>query len=589
MTRFLHAAAAVILLVLSLPSAARGAEWTRVFSLRLDDVEALDARDGELAAFLGGIGVDAGSSPPVRSLVGPLLKNPYLTALAPDAWIEGALLVPDRPGRPAWVWIFPVDDQDDYRAVLERQGLVNLENMDDGLLLGESVRDGAVSYWHLEWFSGNIAAFGSDRDAVRAAREIHESAGEARGSLADRRDRTFSPDLSVRFSPRLLAAWQDREPGVYWWRTQVERLAGELVGFLAPAPSRAGLVRSLADDLAAAPLAWEGVELSLWLGRSAVEWRLDLFGGAGGQPAKSALSLSRRLPEGIAQGFAASLSRESMAELGDLAGRLVVGGAGGAVSTATREEARVLLALLTAAGPNQAAVGWDTVPARNPRLGSARVMAVEWDSSAPAVQAWRRFETETLANAAVRQTLGQLGWNVTVGAADPESGARSIRIDPAAGGSPYLNLLVAARAAADLTVFAWAENVDDPELRAERAARLSALVERMLLGDPEGQAGVREAFTLMGRDGADFLAVLYPVAFMKMALSENADWRRMAADGPEPESTRLAREMHEYVDAGPPWSAVGERIEGGWRVNGAVAWESLLAFAAALGLTDYLW
>ncbi|MDR1613495.1 MAG: hypothetical protein LBT97_12045 [Planctomycetota bacterium] len=562
-----------------------GDEWIGVLTVRFDNIEAIDARDGEVAKFLAGIGVDGAAQPPLRTLVGPLLRNPRLSGFSPDAWLEGMLLAPAKPGNPAWVWSFPAENRDEYRTALERQGLADLENMDETLALSEFDPAGNIRYWHLEWLPGNVAVFGANREAVRAARELYESPGAAGGWLAPRRSRALSPDVRIWFSPSRFAAWQDREPGVYWWRSQVRRLANELAGYWRPDVSRARLIDGLGEELAALPLAWRDMDASLWIGRDGFEWQLDMDGGDPAASAHSRLSAARRLPDRIVQGFAAAFSPRAIEERFAFAGRLLVEGAGGAVPVAARLEAGALLELLREAGIRQIAVGWLPSPAGAPALGSARIMVLECADALSADAAWRRFETTTLRDNAVGRTLAQLGWNVEtaeVGA------ARTIRILPAESGAPYLDLLAAAKAERNLVAAAWAENPADAALRRERAEHLAALVGEALSGDPPGTAGVREAFTLMGADGGDFLALFFPVGFAQLALSENADWRPLAPDEPEPESTRLAREMLEYRDAGPPWTAVGERTGRGWRINGRISWNSLLAFAAALGLTDYL-
>ena len=123
---------------------------------------------------------------------------------------------------------------------------------------------------------------------------------------------------------------------------------------------------------------------------------------------------------------------------------------------------------------------------------------------------------------------------------------------------------------------------------AERAAVLeyrAALAETAVLGNGPGSGPVRNAFTRMGTDGAAFIAMVDPVRFLQLSLIDAADWRQRSADQREVESTRLAREMLEFGSGGA-WSAVGEVVPGGLRVNGGMSWESLARLSAAIGITE---
>ena len=104
--------------------------------------------------------------------------------------------------------------------------------------------------------------------------------------------------------------------------------------------------------------------------------------------------------------------------------------------------------------------------------------------------------------------------------------------------------------------------------------------------DPLGSPGTRNAFTLMGARGASFMMTLSPVRFLQIMFAEAADWRVLAPDEAEPVSTRLAREMFEYRDAGSAWGLVGVKRDGGWDTNARMSWNSLHALAVALGITQ---
>ena len=589
--------AAIAWLVLAAAALARAGEgdaaaMQEILILRVDNIDAIDAVDSSLVVFLSSMKSDAAYIAPLRTLVGPQLRNPFLSGLVADAWLEGLLLAPVRPGPLEWVWIFPVENRDDYLADLERQGMSNAEGMDDVSVLTDTDGAGKVAVYYLEWLPGNIAIFGRDRSAVRAAWDIYETASAGHGLLAAARGRELSPDAMLRMTPFRFASWQDKDSGVYWWRTQVMRLASELVEFWGPEPARARLMTSLAEDLAALPSAWNGCELDLWFMEDAVEWRFLLVGASARPGPLSQLSAMRRLPAGAAQAYALAIDGNTFADLEGFVGRLLLGAAGGVTPPAARDVASSFSRMLSQAGAMQAAVAWLPAPFDSPTFGSTRLMLVEWARPELLDAAWLVFEAGIASEGPVAAFFAQLGWHAVLELPEAAPGSGRLVIRPVGRGAgnrepPYYDAGFAIRRLGKWLALAWgACGAAGQDLDATLRYRAAMAEAALMGGEPAGSPDTRRAFILMGPDGASFLMTLNPVRFLQMLSAEAADWRSLAPDEPEPLSVHLAKEMYEYRDIGGAWSLAGERKDGFWDVNGRISWDSLRAFGAALGVSE---
>jgi hypothetical protein len=180
-----------------------------------------------------------------------------------------------------------------------------------------------------------------------------------------------------------------------------------------------------------------------------------------------------------------------------------------------------------------------------------------------------------------------MGISLSLSAGPETPDAFEIGIKPAGADIPplYADILLAFRRHGPWTVFAYGANRADAAARRELAAHRADLAGKAAEKSDPGGPNIREAFTRMGRRGADWLGLLDPVRFLQLSFAEAADWGERLPDQIEPESTRLAKEMLEYRSGGA-WTAAGE-YEGRSRVvNGSFSWNSLTRLAGALGVTE---
>ncbi len=565
--------------------AGEGGEWQILSVVRFGDVDAIDAEDGNLAAFLKGVRNDGRFPPPMRTLVGPEIRNPTFFGLADGAWIEAAVLVPARPGPVACVWVFPVESRDDYLSQLANQGLMDYEGMDGVTVLRETAADGGMRDWHLEWLPGEVALLGAERGAVAAARRIYAENSAARGLLAGSGGSFVDPDLVIRVIPSRLATWQDREPGRYWWRERIGLLARDLVSYWQTAPARSRVISAVAEELIAWPRSLERLDLSLWFEERGVEWTLDARGDFPPAPAPSQLEAMRRLPDRTALAWAVPLDERSVAAFGGLLGRLLLGGAGGVVTAEAREAAIALFLQLAGGRPLQLASAWIPAPADRPELGGARMLVAEWRDPGVLDAAWRSILRLIGPGGAALQVFSQLGWQVAVRPEGP--GMATITVRPAGDDSaaPYYDAALALRRNGSwMSLVTGANRADEAERQGVLDYR-ARLAEDAAASSGPGGPDVRAAFTRMGSRGGGFLGVFDPVRFLQFCLVEEADWRPREPDQSEPLSTQLAREMLEHASGGA-WTASGEAGRGGWRFGGGMSWQSLSRLAGALGITE---
>jgi len=569
---------------------ARDLEMQEALVLRIEDIGALDAADSDLSLFLSPIRRDAANAPFLTSLIGPMLHNPYFTGLAADAWLEGVLAIPVKPGPLVWVWVFPVDSQDEYLSGLLRLGMSDAEGVDDVSVLSRVDPDGNIERSYLDWLPGNIAVFGNDRDGVRAVREIYQLAGARRGLLGARKGRELSPDISLRFLPSRFATWQSDEAGVYWWRSQVRRLAAELIEYWEMDSARGRFVTSMAEDLADLPMAWSNTELRLWMDEKTIEWRLALTGGSDRAGPLSQLSSIRRMPEGVSEAYAYALNQELFESLANLAGRLLLGAAGGVVPSGAREAAESFARMLSQAGPRQAAISWLPINPETPRLGSSRILAAEWDRPEVLDAAWLVFLAAAQSDGPVAAAMTQMGAVLSLDLSSTIPGACTLTVKPRTkeNTKPYFAASMVARRQNQWLSLVWGEVGQDQELQRQILEHRAQLADAVLQDGLDGTPDVRQAFTLMGQSGASFIMTLSPVRFLQTLLAEAADWRILTPDEEEPLSTRHAQEMFEFRDAGGAWCAVGTEEAGKREIIGRISWDSLKALAAALGLSENL-
>ncbi len=579
------------LMPVSLSADAPFRDMQEILVARVDDVDNFDAGDNSLVLFLASIQNQGATYLPIRTLLGPELCNPYLSGLAVDAWLESVVVAPLAVGPLAVVWVFPVENQSDYLAGLVRQGLSDSEGVDDVAVFSRIEDDGTVIRHYLEWLPGNIAVWGRERDAVSAVRKIYENAGAGSGLLGSKEARALRPDLSLRLYPSRLAAWQDQEAGVYWWRSLVTRLAGELIAYWRPETARSKLLQALAEDVAALPKLWPVFDLSLWLGEKGIEWNISLVGGEGDKSPLSDLSAFRRLPENIGIGYDFAVDKQTYESIDAFIGRILLGAAGGVVPSGARSAASSFSRFLAQAELRQAALAWLQPPPANPRLGSARILVSEWTRPELLDAAWLVFQSALISDGPVAAALSQIGWNVTLESPAAAPDCRYLTIMPSnadASTKPYLDAgFVAKRRGAMLAVVWGAARPEDAVAEA-RLERWRTLAENALAPDQSGSPDARQAFTLMGPAGATVIAVFNPIAFMQMLLAEAADWRIVSRDEPEPLSARLAREMYEYRDFGGAWNCVGQKRDGRWDFSGQVNWDNLRSLAAALGVSEQI-
>lgn len=569
-------------------------DWSPLLVTRFGNIDAIDAEDGDLAIFLRSIRNDGRFLPPMRSYVGPEIRNPTFYGVTFEAWLESVVLIPVSVGQPERLWVFPVDSRDEYMAQLASHGLSEYEGMDGVTILREMDADGNVFTWHMEWLPGNVAVFGSSRAAVSAARHLYAENSAARGLLAGggAAGALIDPDVTVRLFPPRLAAWQDREQGQYWWRETLDRLTADLVAYWNPSIARERLIGGMTDRLALLPRDLARVDLRVWFEQRGLEWSLEAEGAFAGS-SLSHLAVLRRVPDRTALAWAMPVTADSFREFAEWAGGFLLGAAGGVVSQEAREDARNLYETLAGGGLREIASSWVSPPPGNPELGGARLMVMNWSSGGAVERVWELLGRVTAPESPVAQVFSQMGLSVAL-TPDPENAFTADLLvqspDRAAGddggeGSPYCHSTITVRRNGDIVVLVSGEGRDDPEARRRVVGYRVELAERAANNSGPGGPDVREAFTRIGASGAGFAAFFEPVRFLQLCLVEAGDWRPRSPDQHEPLSTQLAREMLEY-GSDRAWTATGEGERGLWTFSGSIAWRSLARLAAALGITE---
>lgn len=587
---FLIAFCAALLVAVAPLRAGEVGDWSALLVVRFGNIDAIDAEDGDLALFLKSIRNDGRFIPPMRTLVGPEIRNPTFFGVVFEAWLEGVVLVPVSAGRPELLWVFPVDNRDEYMTQLASHGLSEYEGMDGVTILREMDSDGNVRTWHMEWLPGNVAVFGANREAVAAARQLYAENSAARGLLArpGAGSGFLEADAVVRFFPPRLAAWQDKEPGQYWWRETVTRLTDDLIEYWRVSPARARLIRSLADRLTLWPLGLTRMELGVWIEQNGIEWTLEAD-GAFGTARRGQLEVMRHVPDNTALAWAVPVTRESLAEFGGWAEILLLGAAGGVVTQEARAEAREFFGVLTTAGPEEIALAWVPPPQGNPELGASRLLLLRLGNEDAVERLWEGIRQASAPGTPAAQAFAQMG--VTVGfatdRADPFAADLTVAPggDTASGENPYYHATLVLRRNGNLAALAVGESRGDPEMRQRVAGYRAALAESAVRDGASGGPDVREAFTRVGSGGASFVGFLEPVRFLQLCLVEAGDWRVRSPDQHEPLSTQLAREMLEYGSE-RAWTASGQATGGTWALGGGIGWRSLARLAAALGITE---
>lgn len=560
--------------------------WSPLLIARFGNIDALDAEDGDLARFIKNVRNDGRFIPPMRTLVGPEIRNPTFFGVVLEGWIECVVLAPDAPGTTRTVWAFPVDNRDEYLTHMINQGFGEYEGMDGVTVLRESDSDGGTHIWHLEWLPGNVAVFGRDRNAVAAARRIYADRSASRGLLQGPGGRYVNPDVAVRLDLPALASWQAGETGAYWWRDKVDRLARDLVDYWRPNVARERLLWSTADALALWPRNVGRLEASFWFEPEGVEWRLEADGGFA-VPGRSQLRLLRTVPDRTALATASPVTPASLGAFTEWLGDFLLAAAGGVATREAGQTAADLSAMLMDGGIGESVGALVPPPTGNPDLGGARLIVMEWRIPEQADRLWARVgrvlgSDETAANA-----FAQMGIRVEVTEEELDPGTLGVAVYPAgdAGGEAYYRASWTYRREGEVVCLVTGEDRRDAAERARVREYRANLAAGTVGYGGEGGADARAAFTRMGPDGASWLGFFEPVRFLQFCLLEAADWRPRSPDQLEPLSTQLAREMLEY-NSGRAWTAVGESRPGNWRFEGGLSWDSLSRLAAALGITE---
>lgn len=568
-------------------SAGDSGEWRAMAVVRFGNIDAIDAEEGGLASFLRKVRNDGRFTPPVRTLIGPEIRNPTLFGLSYEAWMEAVVFAPQRAGAARVLWVFPVDSRDEYMTHLANQGLAEYEGMDGVSVIRELDADGNSRVWYMEWLPGNVAVFGANRDAVFSAKKMYAEQGASRGLLAEAGGDFVEPDMMLRIIPPNVASWQNAELGRYWFRGLIDRLRDDLVAAWRPGSARVRLLNSLADELVLWPRSLDRVDLSLWLEDDGFEWRLDAAGDFSVSYPPSQFEAIRRLPERTAMAYSIPVSRQLYASLSSFAGRLLLDGAGGAVNTESRRTAQLIDGLLADGRLLQMCSAWVAPPAGRPELGGVRLLITEWEKPEQAERAWAELVAAVEQDSPVLQTLAQLGWKVDIIADSEVEGSAEIVVSSISetDGEEYYRAAFVARRRGSWMALVGGTTRADAESRRDVMEYRGELAAQCLERSDPGIPDVRNAFTRVSRRGASFLGILDPVRLLQFMFVEAADWRRRSPDQREPLSTQLAREMLEYGAAGS-LSASGERVDDGWRFNGGISWESLFRLSAVLGITE---
>ncbi len=580
----------VVPALLPLASRSRAAEeeWSTLAVLRLGNIDALDAEDGALARFIKSIRNDGRFIPPARTLAGPEIRNPTFFGLTYEAWLECAVMASLQPGPLAPVWVFPVDSRDEYMSQMASLGFTEYEGMDGVTTLREIDPDGVTRVWNMEWLPGNVAVFGSRREAVTAVRDHYAANSAARGLLHGTAGKFTDPDFSLRLFPKRLVAWRDREGSVYWWRDKVEKLARDLVSYWKPSPARTRLIEQLTESTAILPLAYGQIDLTVWFEENEVEWRLEADGD---WPVADTGELSslRSMPERTAFAYAVPLSNQGLRLSGERLGRFLLGAAGGGVIREARAAADKLLADILEGELTEATLGWVLPPANRPEMGVSRVMVTQWDNPDALTAAWREALLALGPGTPLTQVMSQLGLETLVVPSIVGPRTATLALYPLGGlaksEEPYFNGLYCLERAGGRLVLVGGDRPGDDDTMRRVAEYRKGLAREIAAASGPGTPEIQNAFSRMGPEGASILGIMCPVRFFQMSLVEAADWRPRAPDQHEPLSTRFAREMLEYNPA-RAWAFAGLGSLKRWRLNGSLTWQSLARLSAALGITE---
>ncbi len=563
-------------------------EWSVMAVLRLGNIDQLDAEDGALARFVKGIRNDGRFIQPVRTLAGPEIRNPTFFGLTYEAWLECVVMTPLQPGQVEPVWTFPVDSRDEYMSQLASLGFAEYEGMDGVTTLREIDPDGVARVWSMEWLPGNVAVFGSRREAVKRVREVYAEQSAARGLLHGATGKFGDPDVCVRFFPKRMAGWQKRDAGVYWWRDKVEKLAKDLVSYWQPSLARTRLINQLAEETALLPLGYGQIDANVWFEENEVEWRLEVEGRWQVADTGEVASL-RSMPERTALAYAVPLSSNRVRLAGESLGRFLLGAAGGGVTREARLAGETLWEALLEAEPKEAAAGWILPPAGRPELGVSRVLVTEWENPDALMVAWREALLAFGPGTPLTQVLSQMGLETLVVPAIVGPGSVTLAIYPmggmAKGEPPYFNALYCLGQMGGRLVLVGGDRPADDESMRRVAAYRQDLAREMAAAKGPGSPEMQNAFSRMNPAGASIMGILCPVRFLQLALIESADWRPRSPDQHEPLTTRFAREMLEYGPA-RAWAFAGEGTLTRWRLSGSLTWQSLARLSAALGITE---
>lgn len=566
---------------------AEAEDWSPLFTVRFGNIDAIDAEDGELAGFVKTIRNDGLFPPPMRTLVGPKIRNPTFFGVIFEGWIERVTLVSSTPGASRTVWAIPVENREEYLTLMTAQGMSEYEGMDGVSILREMDADGNIKSWYLQWLPGNVGVFGDDRDAVMAAWRLYADNSAVRGLLFGTGGRFVNPDVMVRLNLPAVAAWQNRETGLYWWRENLEGLVGDLQNYWKPDGVRQRLLWSLAESFVMWPRGIERLDASFWFEQDGIEWSMELDGEYR-LSRSSQLSCLRMVPDRSALVTATPVTPASFAAKRDWLGELMLSAAGGVVTREARETARVFNGLLEDGGIREMVTALVSPPVGKPELGGVRLLVTDWQFPEQADLVWERIKLLLGSDQTLAVAFSQMGLRVQIEDEALDSGTLGVTVYPAGGGAdaePYYRATWTYRRDGSIVAFVIGSDREDWAERRKVREYRAGLVSGVVGYVGEGGADVRETFTRMGVDGASWLGFFEPVRFLQFCLIEAADWRPRSPDQLEPESTQLAREMLEYA-SGRAWTAGGVSRLNHWRFDGVLSWESLARLAAALGITE---
>lgn len=565
-------------------------DWSPLLVVRFGNIDAIDAEDGELAGFVRNIRNDGRFPPPMRTLVGPRIRNSTFFGVVFEGWVERVTLASIVPGATKTVWAVPVDNREEYLTFMAGQGMSEYEGMDGVIVLREMEADGAVKNWYLQWLPGNVGVFGDDREAVMAARRIYADNSAARGLLFGTGGRFVNPDIMIRVNMPAVASWQDRETGRYWWRERLEEFAEDLRGYWKPDGARRRLLGNLTEAAIMWPRRVERLDACVWFEPDGVEWSLELEGEYGFS-GSSLLPRLRVVPDRSALAWAAPVTPSSLSELVGWVGEVLLSAAGGVVTGEARDAGRGIAALVENGGIREVVSALVPPPVGKPELGGVRLVVTEWQFPEQADRVWERIKVLLGSDRSVSVALSQMGVQVRIEEDELFPGTLGVTVYPSRGAvggeyaQPYYRATWTWRRNGSLVVLVTGLDREDRAERRRIRDYRSGLAGEVAGFEGEGGGDVRETFVRMGSEGASWLGFFEPVRFLQFCLIEAADWRPRSPDQLEPRSTQLAREMLEY-GAGRAWTAAGVSRLNHWRLDGVASWESLTRLAAALGVTE---